>query len=144
MGDANQRHGAFLQALAVEICNAELRDDVVHFAAGRRDPGSAAKLRYDLGNSVVIASSLKGDNRPAARRSGRTVSEVHVASHPGKASFGRTCCNLPGQVHLDRDADRNHIIVLTYKMWVADILGRAECKSRIAVDEVVKPPRTHT
>ena len=144
VGDGDQRQRPFLHALAVQVGDAVLGDDVVHVAARGDHAGAGREARHDARDRAVLGRRGQGDDRLAARRAGRAAVEVDLPADAGVESRAeRVGADLAGEVDLQRGVDRHHLVLLADDERVVDVLGRVEGEQRVVVDVVVEPLGAH-
>ena len=106
MGNADQRHGSFLHALAVQIGHAVFGDHVMHVAARGDDAGAGAEPRDDARDRAILGRGRQRDDGFAVVRPRRAAVEVHLAADAGEELRAqRVGADLAGQIHLQRHID---------------------------------------
>ena len=142
MGDADERQGAFLDALAVQIRHAVLGHDVMHARAGRHHSGARAEVGHDARDGAAFGGGRERDDGLATARFGRAAVEIHLSADAGeKLGADRIGANLSREVNLQRRVDRHHFVLLADDERVVDVFGGMKREQRIVVHVIVNLPR---
>ena len=144
VGDGDEGHGPFLNALAVQIGDAVLGDHVVHGSPGGHHARARLERRHDARDLAFLGGRGQGDDGAPAGGAPGALVEVRLPTDARVESGAqRVGAHLAGEIDLQRRVDGHHLVLLPDDERVVDVLRRVEGEHRVVVHVVVQLLGTH-
>ena len=142
MRHVDQCQRPFSDRLSEQVCNAVFGNNVVHVRP--RDSHPIAGFQQGLDpRGAVVGGGCQADDRLAAGRSRRAPDEAGLRRDAAvELAFELVHAGLARHIHRESLRDRDHAGVGGHLLRVADLVDGQELEQRIAVYEVVEPPRS--
>src|SRR5215813_15052235 len=126
-----------------EICNAILRDHVMH--VGPRDTDAIAGLQQWFDSrSAIGGSGRKADDGLTTAGMSCPADETNLGGHSAvELAFELVDADLACQIDRKGLGDRNHARLAGDLLGMAHLIDWEQLNTRVIVNEVVEPSRSH-
>ena len=141
--DGDELAGTGAEALAAQMRNAVLGNDVVHIVLAGCDDSAGCQNGLDLADRAALGRGRERDEALAALGLACAAHIVDLAAGAGHVlRTDRFRAHLSEQIDLQRRIDGDHIVVLADDVRVVDVVHRQDLKAGVVVDIIIDALRT--
>ena len=138
MGNGYELLYALCNGQAAEMCDAVLRDDIVHIVLARRADCAGRENGLYFADGAALCGGGKGNKALAATGLACAAYKIDLSAGTGEMPRADALrADLPPKVDLYGSIDRDNVVVAGDKVSVVDVVQRQYFHRRVIVDIIV-------
>ena len=144
MGDLDQGQSPLTDRLAEQVGDTVFRHDEMDVGPGDGGGLTLLQSRLDAGALAILGGRRQADDRLAALGSGRAPYEIGLGRYPAvELTLELIGANLAREIDGEGLCHRDHLVIRCDRLELADTLDGLKFESRVVIDKVVEPFRSH-